>query len=346
MPTGKRGNRDKPRAIAALAGTLCLLATCWQAATAGTLEQVRERGKLRCGIVESSPGFSSIDDSGQRVGFDIDHCKTISAAVFGDIRIEYVPVTPHTVFTLLQSGEIDIFPDGATWSFIRDVSLGLDYTGVYLYAGQGFVVRRDSGVRSIKDLDGATICIAQGTTLEQNIADYFAAHGMSYTPVTFADIDKGLQAYYADRCDTFTNERLSTAGRIANWPDREDHLILDEVISKEPFAALVRQDDPRWRDIALWAFNVRFAAEELGISQDNVDEVRENSSNAEIQRLLGAHGGFGEKLGLSNDWAYQIIRLVGNYNDMWERNFTPLGVKRGLNASWKNGGLHSALPFR
>ena len=323
-----------------------LVLTGWQAVGAGTLEQVMARGKLRCGIVESSPGFSSIDDAGQRVGFDIDHCKTISAAIFGDIRIEYVPVTPHTVFTLLQSGEIDIFPDGATWSFIRDVSLGLDYTGVYLYAGQGFVVRRDTGVRSLRDLDGATICIAQGTTLEQNVADYFAANAMSYTPVTFADIDKGLQAYYADRCDAFTNERLSTAGRIANWPDRDEHLILDQVISKEPFAALVRQDDPRWRDIALWSFNVRVAAEELGINQANVDAMRENSPNVEVRRLLGRHGGFGEKLGLSNDWAYQIIRLVGNYNDMWERNFTPLGVQRGLNANWKDGGLHSALPFR
>ena len=159
--------------LACFPGLLCLVVSGWQAVSAGTLEDVRERGKLRCGIVESSPGFSSIDDAGQRVGFDIDHCRTISAAVFGEIRIEYVPVTPHTVFTLLQSGEIDIFPDGATWSFIRDVSLGLDYTGVYLYAGQGFVVRRDSGVRSPRDLDGATICIAQGTTLEQNLADYF-----------------------------------------------------------------------------------------------------------------------------------------------------------------------------
>ena len=331
---------------ACLSGLAFLVCAGWQAAGAGTLEEVRERGKLRCGIVESSPGFSSIDDAGQRVGFDIDHCKTISAAVFGEIRIEYVPVTPHTVFTLLQSGGIDIFPGGATWSFIRDVSMGLDYAGVYLYAGQGFVVRKDAGVESVADLDGATICIAQGTTLEQNMADYFNANGMAYTPVTFADIDKGLQAYYADRCDAFTNERLSTAGRIANWPDRDEHLILDEVISKEPFAALVRQDDPRWRDIALWSFNVRFAAEELGINQDNVDAIREHSQDAEIRRLLGVHGGFGEKLGLSDDWAYHIIKLVGNYNDLWERNFAPLGVKRGLNASWKDGGLHSALPFR
>ena len=328
------------------AGLVLVFYSALATVTAGTLEQVRERGKLRCGIVESSPGFSSVNDAGQRIGFDIDHCKTISAAIFGEFRIEYIPVTPHTVFTLLQSGGIDIFPDGATWSFVRDVSLGLDYTGVYLYAGQGFVVRKKAGVKSVRDLDGATICIAQGTTLEQNIADYFAGNGMTYTPVTFADIDKGLQAYYVDRCDAFTNERLSTAGRIANWPDRDEHLILDEVISKEPFAALVRQDDPRWRDIALWSFNVRFAAEELGISQENVDTVRESSRNAEIQRLLGLHGGFGEKLGLSNDWAYHIIKLVGNYDDLWKRNFTPLGLKRGLNASWKDGGLHSALPFR
>ena len=327
-------------------GIIFLFFTGSQIVSAGTLEEVRERGKLRCGIVESSPGFSSVNDAGQRVGFDIDHCKTIAAAVFGEIRIEYVPVTPHTVFTLLQSGGIDIFPGGATWSFIRDVSMGLDYTGVYLYAGQGFLVRRDAGVKSVADLDGATICIAQGTTLEQNMADYFDDHGMSYTPVTFADMDKGLQAYHADRCDAFTNERMSTAGRIALWPDRAEHLILDDVISKEPFGALVRQDDPRWRDIALWSFNARIAAEELGVSQENVDTVRENTRNAEIQRLLGVHGEFGEKLGLSNDWAYHIIKLVGNYNDLWERNFTPLGVKRGLNASWKDGGLHSALPFR
>ncbi|MCY4362185.1 MAG: amino acid ABC transporter substrate-binding protein [Gammaproteobacteria bacterium] len=327
-------------------GIIFLFFTGSQITDAGTLEEVRERGKLRCGIVESSPGFSSVNDAGQRVGFDIDHCKTISAAVFGEIRIEYVPVTPHTVFTLLQSGGIDIFPGGATWSFIRDVSMGLDYTGVYLYAGQGFLVRRDAGVKSVADLDGATICIAQGTTLEQNMADYFDDHGMSYTPVTFADMDKGLQAYHADRCDAFTNERMSTAGRIALWPDRAEHLILDDVISKEPFGALVRQDDPRWRDIALWSFNARIAAEELGVNQENVDAVRENTRNAEIQRLLGVHGEFGEKLGLSNDWAYHIIKLVGNYNDLWERNFTPLGVRRGLNASWKDGGLHSALPFR
>jgi general L-amino acid transport system substrate-binding protein len=323
---------------------LVLLAT--YCANAGTLEEVRKRGYLRCGVIEGSPGFSSITDEGERVGFDIDHCKTISAAVFGAIRIEYIPITPHTAFTLLQTGGLDIFPDGATWSFTRDTTLGLDYTGVYFYAGQGFVVRRDSGVQTLADLDGATICVPQGTTLELNLADWFDARGMAYQPVTFADVDKALQAYRIDRCDAFTNERTSTAGRISSWPDRDQHRILTEVISKEPMAALVRQGDPRWRDIALWSFNVQIAAEELGITQANVDQVRANTQNAEARRLLGVDGRLGEALGLSNDWAYNIIKLVGSYEDLWVRNFQPLGLDRGLNANWKDGGLHSALPFR
>lgn len=321
---------------------LCLPGATW----AGTLEDVRARGFLRCGIVESSPGFSSINDRGERVGFDIDHCKVLAAAIFGAFRIEFVPVTPHTAFTLLQSGGVDVFPDGATWSFTRDVTMGLDYAGIYLYAGQTFLVRKDAGIRRVADLDGATICIAQGTTLEQNMADYFGAHGLRYEALTFADIDQGLQAYHADRCDAFTNEGASTAGRIGGWPDRDEHVILAEVISKEPFGPMVRQDDPRWRDIVLWSFNVVIAAEEFGVTQANVVEQRRTTQVAEVQRMLGVNGGFGEKLGLSNDWAYDIIRLVGNYADQWQRNFTPLGLERGLNATWQDGGLHSALPFR
>ena len=258
--------------------TLLLIFAAATCANADTLEEVTKRGYLRCGVIEGSPGFTSVNDDGERVGFDIDHCKTISAAVFGEIQIEYIPITPHTVFTLLQGGSIDIFPDGATW--------------------------------------------------------------------TCADADIGLQAYQSDRCDAFTNERASTAGRIAGWPDRNDHVILTEVISKEPMAAMVRQGDPRWRDIALWSFNVQIAAEELGINQGNVDEIRAHTENAEAKRLLGLHGDLGEALGLSNDWAYNIIKLVGSYPDLWARNFEPLGLERGLNANWKDGGLHSALPFR
>ena len=316
------------------------------AAQADTLEEVRKRGFLRCGIIEGSPGFSTIDDEGNRLGFDIDHCKTISAAVFGKISIEYIPITPHTVFTLLQSGGLDIFPGGATWTYLRDTALGLDFTGVYMYAGQGFVVRRDANIKAIADLDGATICVAQGTTLEQNLADYFDANTLRYIAITFADMDKGLQAYRAKRCDAFTNERGATAGRIFNWLDRDEHVILDQVISKEPFAALVRQGDARWRDIALWSFNAQIAAEELGVNQANVDAMRENSRDAEVKRLLGVDGNFGRRMGLADDWAYRIIKIVGNYDDMWQRHFAPIGLSRGLNALWKDGGLHSALPFR
>jgi general L-amino acid transport system substrate-binding protein len=326
--------------------TTLLLALTASLGVADTLEEVRKRGFLRCGVIEGSPGYSTVDDKGNRVGFDIDHCKTISAAVFGKVSLEFVPITPNTVFTLLQSGGIDIFPGGATWSFTRDTTMGLDFAGVYMWAGQGFVVRKSSGVTRVADLDGATICIAQGTTLEQNLADHFDANGWRYTAITFADVDKGLQAYRSDRCDAFTNERVSTAGRIQVWPDRDEHLILDEVISKEPMAALVRQGDARWRDIALWSFNARVSAEELGINQANVEQVRRESQNQEVQRLLGVHGNFGQALGLSNDWAYDIIRIVGSYEDMWNRHFAPLGVSRGLNRTWKDGGLMSALPYR
>jgi len=313
---------------------------------ADTLQTVRDRGFLNCGIQEGAPGFSTVNDQGERVGFDIDHCKTISAAVFGEIRIDYIPITPHTVFTLLQSGGIDIYPGSATWSFSRDAGLGLDYAGVYLYAGQSFVVRKRARVQSVADLDGATICVGQGTTNERNIADYFDLHGIRYTPITFADEDKGLQAYQSDRCDAFSTGQISLAGRIHNWPDRDRHVILSEVISREPLGPMVRQDDPRWRDIALWSFNARIAAEELGVNQDNVDQMRAFSKNTEVQRLLGVAGDLGANLGLDDAWTYDIVRLVGNYADSWDRHFAPLGLERGLNATWKKGGLHAALPFR
>lgn len=328
-------------------GFLMLAMGLWQTtATAGTLQEVKKRGFLRCAIVEASPGFSSITDKGERVGFDIDHCKAISAAIFGAIKIEYVPITPQTVFTLLQSGGVDIFPGGATWTFLRDTTMGLDYGGVYLYAGQGFLVRRDSGIHGVDDLKGATICVAQGTTLEQNIADYFRSKSLPYKIVTFANIERAMDAYQAGRCDAFTNERTALAGRMQALVRPADHVILPDVISREPMAPMVRQGDAQWRDLTLWTFNAQIAAEELGVTQANVETMRKTSVNMEVQRMLGVKGDFGRYLGLSNDWAYNVIRLVGNYNDSWERNFTPLGLERGLNRLWKDGGLFMALPFR
>lgn len=313
---------------------------------ADTLNEILSRGYLRCGITESGPGFSYINDDGERVGFEIDHCKTMAAAVFGKLELEYVIVTPQTAFTLLQSGGIDIFPAGATLSFLRDTRMGLDFAGVYYYGGQGFMVRKDSGVNNVVELENATICITQGTTLEQNTADYFGARRLKYEPVTFTSVEKAMEAYHTDRCDAVTMQRAALAARLASMPDRNEHVILSEMISKEPQGALVRQGDPRWRDISFWSFNVRLAAEELGINQENVTEIRENSENPEVQRLLGVYDNFGETLGLNNDWAYNIIYLVGNYQDIWQRNLAPVGLERGPNALWADGGIMIALPFR
>jgi general L-amino acid transport system substrate-binding protein len=313
---------------------------------ADTLDKILQRGYLRCGVTDSGPGFSNINDKGERVGFEIDHCKTIAAAVFGELNLEYVLVTPQTAFTLLQSGGVDIFPAGATLSFLRDTQMGLDFAGVYFYDGQGFMVRKDRHVSKVTDLEEATICITQGTTLEQNIADYFGSFGIKYDLVTFSDVEKAIHAYQEDRCDAMTMQRAALAARSAGMRNREEHMILSEMISKEPQGALVRQDDPKWRDIAFWAFNARLAAEELGINQANVIKLRQSSSSAEVQRLLGIYGEFGSTLGLSNDWAYNIIRLVGNYEDIWRRNLSVVGLKRGPNALWRDGGVMIALPFR
>jgi len=313
---------------------------------ADTLDEVLARGVLRCGITENSPGFSTINASGEREGFVIDQCKTISAALFGRISVQYVVLTPQTAFVSLQTRRIDLFAAGATWTFRRDAAMGLNFTGVSYYAGQGFLVRKSALVKDVSDLDGASICVTQGSTNEQNLADYFLAHGLAFTPVTFADMDKALEAYDMKRCDAITNEKLSLAARRGSLRQPGDHLVLSDVISKEPIGAVVRHGDDRWHDIVLWSLNVRLAAEELGVNQANVDSVRANSSNAEIRRLLGVTGGFGKDLGLPNDWAYQIVKLVGNYNDVWERNLGPMGVDRGLNRLWYDGGLMSALPFR
>lgn len=327
----------------------CLLAA-WACAPsdarADTLSEVRARGFLKCGITESGVGFSYINAAGERAGFEIDHCKTIAAAVFGELKVEYVLATPQTGFTLLQSGAIDLFPAGATWSYLRDTSLGLDYAGVYFYDGQGFMVRKSKHVTHAEELAGATICVAQGTTLEQNLADFFENAALSYELITFADTDKALEAYQADRCDALTMQRAALAARSAGMYDRDQHMILDETISSEPQGPLVRQNDSRWRDIVWWSLNVRLLAEVHGITQENVDSVRRDSGNREVQRLLGVYGDFGSKLGLSNDWAYNIIRLVGSYRDVWERNLTPIGLERGPNKLWKDGGLMFALPFR
>lgn len=318
----------------------------FQATAAATLEEVRARGHLRCGVNEDSPGFSSTNEQGERVGFLIDQCRMVSAAIFGEILVEYVPVTPQTSFLSLQTRRIDILAAGANWTFIRDVTLGLDYAGITLYHSQGFLVRRGSDISRVADLDGATICVTQGTTAEQNLADYFNANGLRFTAVTFPRIDQAVRAYGAERCDAVTTEQIPLSGHASTLSDPTEHLILREAISKEPTSVVVRQDDDAWRDIVLWALNVPLAAEELGVSQSNVDVMRATSRHPEVRRLLGVESSLGGNLGLSDDWAYDIIRLIGNYEDIWQRHFGRWRLARGINALWRDGGLLSALPLR
>ena len=313
---------------------------------ADTLGEVRERGHVRCGITEANPGFSSINDNGERVGFDIDQCKTVAIAIFGQPKVEYVPLTPTTAFLSLQSGVVDLFAGGATWTYVRDSSLGLDFAYVHYIGGQGFLTHREYGATRIADLDGATICIQQGTTSEQNLADYFSERKLRFTALNFTDFNQALLAYWMGRCDAITEDRTGLAFRAKAFAESEKHLVLADQISKEPQAAIVRQGDDRWRDILFWSFNARIAAEELGINQANVERERESSSSIEVQRLLGVIDNFGAKLDLSNDWAYNIILQVGNYQDMWERHFAPLGLDRGINSLWTDGGAMYAIPFR
>ncbi len=327
----------------ALAGALCAFA---QIARADQLQDILHKGFLRCGVTESGAGFSFVDQKGERAGFEVDNCRTVSAALFGAIKVEYVVVSPQTVFTLIQSGGIDLFAGGATWSFRRDVSLGVDFTGVYFYDGQGFLVRKASGIRTVKDLDGATLCVTQGTTLEQNLADHFLSHGLRYDVVTFASAEMAVQAYRARRCDALSMQRAALAARRIAMPNPQEHEILGDMISKEPQAAVVRQGETRWRDLVLWAFNARVAAEELGVSQSNVRERRSAARSPEVRRLLGTEGHPGRPFGISDDWVYDILRLVGNSADVWQRNLAPIGLERGPNALWADGGLMSALPFR
>jgi general L-amino acid transport system substrate-binding protein len=327
-------------------GLVAGLASACASASADQLQDVLRRGFVRCGITESGAGFSFVDVRGERAGFEIDNCRTIAAALFGEIKVEYVVVNPQTVFTMLQSGGIDIFTGGSTWSLRRDASQGVDFTGVYFHDGQGFMVRRAAKVARVSELDGATICVTQGTTLEQNLADYFQGEGMRYEAITYASAEMAVQGYRAKRCDALSMQRAALAVRRSAMPDPDQHLLLPDTISNEPQAAMVRQGEPRWRDLAFWAFNVRIAAEELGVTQGNVGELRRRANGLELKRLLGVQGDLGKALGVTNDWAYDIVRQVGNYAEMWQRNFAPIGLERGANALWKDGGLMRSLPLR
>lgn len=321
-----------------------------QPAEAGpTLAAVKEKGYLQCGVSQGLPGFSSPDAQGEWTGIDVDFCKAVAAAVFGDVSaVRYTPLSAKERFTALQSREIDLLSRNTTWTLDRDTSLGINFAGVNYYDGQGLMVRKEIGVTSALELDGAALCTNTGTTTELNVADYFRANGMEYTVVAFEKADEVVAAYDAGRCDVYTTDVSGLAAQRLKLNEPDAHVILPERISKEPLGPAVRQGDDQWLDIVRWTLNVMVAAEELGVTSTNVEEMA-GSDNPEVRRLLGVEGAFGESLGLGNDWAANVIALVGNYGESFARNLgpdTPIGLERGQNALHTDGGLQYALPIR
>lgn len=316
---------------------------------ASTLQIVLGNGYLKCGVSHGLPGFASPDDVGDWSGLDVDLCRALSAAIFDDPeKIRFVPLSAKERFTALQSGEIDILARNTTWTMQRDTALGLDFAAINYYDGQAFMVPLSHGIKSVLELDGATLCVNQGSTTELNAADYFRTNGLAYNIVAYEKSDEAVTAYATGRCDAYTTDVSGLHAERLKLPDPQAHMILPEVISKEPLGPVVRHGDNQWGDIVRWTFNAMLTAEELGVKQANVTKMYQ-SSNPSIQRLLGVNGSFGKNLGLTRDWAYRIITHVGNYGESFERNVgqkSRLGIARGLNALWSQGGLHYPPPIR
>jgi len=319
-------------------------------AAAQTLNDVRSRGELNCGVSTGVNGFSAPDANGVWQGFDVAVCRAVAAAVLDDPNaVNFVPTTGQTRFTALASGEVDMLSRNTTWTFSRDVDLRFTFTGINYYDGQGFMVNRNLGVSSATELDGATVCIQTGTTTELNLADYFRVNGMSYEPVPIETNAEAQQQYLAGACDVYTTDVSGLAATRASFEAPGDHVILPEVISKEPLGPAVRHGDDQWADIVRWVLNALIAAEELGVTSANLAELAAGTNNPEINRLLGTEGNLGEMFGLDNEWAQRAIAVGGNYGEIFAANIgeqTPIGLARGLNAQWTQGGLMYSPPFR
>ena len=331
-----------------VAGVAALAAA--SAAQAGTLEDVRAKGFIQCGVSQGLPGFSNADDSGKWTGLDVEMCEAVAAAVFGDKNaVKYTPLSAKQRFTALSSGEIDILSRNTTWTMTRDTQLGLNFAGVNYYDGQGMMVPTALGVSSATELDGANICTNTGTTTELNITDYFRANGMSFNLVAFEKADEVVAAYDAGRCDVYTTDRSGLAAQRGKLTNPDNHVVLPEIISKEPLGPVVRQGDDVWFNIVRWSLNAMINAEEMGITSENINKMTYNEITPAEARFIGREGKFGAELGLADDWAYQIIRQVGNYGESYERNVgpnTPLKLDRGVNALWSQGGILYAAPIR
>jgi general L-amino acid transport system substrate-binding protein len=326
-----------------------VLAFGTQAASSQTLKAVQDRGQLVCGANGTLAGFGMPDPQGNWVGFDVDFCRAIAAAIFNDPgKVKFVPLTAADRFTALQSGGIDVLSRNTTWTMSRDTTLGVDFADVNYYDGQGFMVRKSLKVNSALELDNASVCVQQGTTTELNLADYFRSNHMTLKSVTFATADEAVKAYDTSRCDSYTTDSSGLYGERLRLSDPNANIVLPEIISKEPLSPAVRQGDDAWEDLVRWTHYAMVNAEELGVNQSNVDAMLKSDA-PDIRRLLGVEGQFGQGLGLTNDWAYRIIKAVGNYGESFERNVgqgSPLKIARGLNALWTKGGLQYGLPIR
>jgi len=324
------------------------LAVSSAAAFAGAgFDAIKKRGELLCGVSGALGGFSLPDSKGVMQGLDADVCRAVAAAI--GTKVKFVPLTAQQRFTALQSGEVDILSRNTTWTLTRDTALGLNFTAVTYYDGQGFMVPKKLGVKSAKELDGATVCVQPGTTTELNLADYFRGNNMKYTPVVIEGTQETNAAFFSGRCDVITTDASGLASIRANDAPKgksADYVILPEIVSKEPLGPVVRHGDDQWLDIVKWVVFAMVEAEEYGITQANVDKMAAETKNPGIQRLLGKTPGMGKNLGLSEDWAAKAIKAVGNYGEVWERNIPPLGLPRGVNKSWRDGGLMYAPPVR
>ena len=320
-----------------------------QAARAETLATIKSRGELICGTNGTLAGFGLPDPQGNWIGFDVDFCRAIAAAIFNDpTKVKFVPLTAKDRFTALQSGEIDVLSRNTTWTLSRDTSLGLDFAAITYYDGQGFMVRKALKVSSALELSDASVCVQQGTTSELNLADYFRSNHMGLKTVTFATGEEALKAFESSRCDSYTTNSSGLYGERQQLAEPSQYIVLPEIISKEPLSPAVRQGDAQWTDIVRWTHFVMLDAEELGVNKASVDE-KLKSDDPETRRLLGVEGQYGEAFGLTNDWAYRIIKHVGNYGEIFERNVgqgSPLKIVRGLNALWTKGGLQYGPPIR
>jgi len=337
--------------LSAVCGVALGVGAFASANAATTLEAVQSKGFVQCGVSQGLPGFSNADDSGKWTGIDVDLCRAVAAAVFGDPgKVKFTPLSAKQRFTALSSGEIDILSRNTTWTMTRDTQLGLNFAGVNYYDGQGMMVPTSLGVKSAKELDGANICTNTGTTTELNITDYFRANGMKFNLVAFEKADEVVAAYDAGRCDVYTTDRSGLAAQRTKLTQPDAHMVLPEIISKEPLGPVVRQGDDQWFNIVRWTLNAMINAEEMGISSKNVNNKKFASKlDPSVARLIGKEGKFGQELGLSNDWAYNVILKVGNYGESYEANVgpnTPLKLDRGVNALWSKGGILYAPPIR